>query len=580
MHSIVNLRLAMIFIIAPLLYQTQITAHESDIAIIERFLKHHGCHIQVEKINGQSRVTRIQTSGCDDSFLDSLQQLYFLQSLELTQPTSHEVIDKMKCTENLSSLKMLKFVGNKEKTFPSTAPIHWDVLRNLDSFEMLYLDLTQSEFGEIVKRSSQLKRLFIGYQPHGQSGIDVWPDLANCNDIQSVTLGHVIASRINSQVDSAEVLSTLRSLSNLTILGPIGTETLVSLSQLPELTRLTISSTEADLSCLADFEKLKVLEIGGASRIHKEDVKNIAQIPNIKALHFNRCLFPDALNIFAPLKSMESLEELSLLQISPTNDVFDLSFINTLPNLRTLRLRGFKGSFESIYNVRQLASLSIDSCEVFQTDKFAHCKNIEKLVVCYTPIMGESDLPSSLTHLEIRAFSQTPVPKSFFRRVFSLPNLQVLTLNGVKIGVNDFQKLTNHSRLLALDLSGSTIDSEAIPIICQLPKLECLKLSNVKLKNLHSASEIARWVDKSKNLKTLDITGMLVCDALIASLTKCRQLHTLNLSQSDLSEDMLIMLNQAPSLGKLDMTLCKNFHSEWLEKSSISTILIGATWHP
>ena len=205
----------------------------------------------------------------------------------------------------------------------------------------------------------------------------------------------------NTSVQNARSLMQLQSLRKLWLVAP---ESIAFLAQVPQLTDLTIFSTDVEsFEVLQGLKNLKTLELYDCPNLH-----NLASVLDEKQL--DRLVLWGCTNTknFSALRSERSLRSMKELTVAAC------SFSDT----------ALLGRFE------QLTHLALDGTEVKDLTPFPNMKNLEWISLYGTRVSNISPL-SRLKHLQYLDISETQVRD--LKPLSGLTNLRQLRIDGTNV---------------------------------------------------------------------------------------------------------------------------------------------------
>lgn len=204
---------------------------------------------------------------------------------------------------------------------------------------------------------------------------------------------------------------------------------------------------------------------------------------------------------------LKSMKKCTYLDFANNKDIEDISFVNEMPKLEVLRIRG-----NSKINLKQIedkiSSLRIDlSNETFSSLSSCDLSKITKInLFGYDNLsVAVPDLSKATNLIELYISNEPKIPD--FSNISNITSLQILDLssNSLHGKLIDFSKLTN---LKKLNLSNNTLSSEDLKALEQLKDIKNLTL------------------DLSNN-SIIDASSLLVLD----SSTKIILKNNVNLSE-------------------------------------------------
>jgi len=261
-----------------------------------------------------------------------------------------------------------------------------------------------------------------------------------------------------------------------------------SLSNLPNLKKLTIPEYGVDATSLSKLKNIKHLEFYG--RTEDAAIKAISEMSALEFIYIVDS-FVDNLNL-DPLKKLNKLNELFILcpagkRVHKHFSIKENSF-GVLKNLKRLTISGFNLSQQNIVEISQLNNLNelnFSSCDYNQNtivyDSLSNLKNLNSITFyghygLSDPLIDIPDFVYSLTQLKSLTFNyneMTTIPE----KLLNIKGLEHLDLNNNNIAeIPEF--LNSLSNLQYIDLSnnanlkGKTLTNKNL-IVCKYGKNVC-----------------------------------------------------------------------------------------------------------
>lgn len=257
----------------------------------------------------------------------------------------------------------------------------------LEILELLFCTLGDKAADE---KNTELTHLdFVSCAP-----VDMQTVTDNFAGIDSLHISH-------TSVQNARSLMQLQGLRNLRLVAP---ESIAFLAQVPQLTDLTIYSSDVEsFEVLQGLKNLKTLELHDCQNLH-----NLARVLDEKQL--DRLVLSGCTNTknFSALRSERSLRSMKKLEVT------NCSFSDT----------ALLGRFE------QLTHLDLDGTEVKDLTPFPNMKNLEWISLYGTQVSNISPL-SRLEHLQYLDISKTQVRD--LKPLSGLTNLRHLEIVGTNV---------------------------------------------------------------------------------------------------------------------------------------------------
>lgn len=367
---------------------------------------------------------------------------------------------------------------------------------------------------------------------------------------------------------------------------------LAVLKELPTLEYLDLdtATTDVGLKDLAQIPNLRWLRLR-TGRIWGRGLRELARAPRLERL----CLWGDKGLTDRLVGNLESLTQLKSLTLwggdSQLTDA-SLASIGKLTDLEELYFIRVSNTFTDagighLENLRNLRKISFTFCRVGAEglQHLANLPHLESLEGLAPSADAASVLPTmrNLKTLDVNWFIPplgTLVPPEVVAATGQLDFLEELAVMGGRWSSEDlrvFGKLTNLKRL-RLGMY-EDVDDSALTEIGKLKNLEYLAFSGeavskrglnqlnslTKLRSLDvsifSLSEKAPGIDETPldlsaltNLKTLELTGLDLQDADLASVAGMRDLEWLVVASDGLTEASLAYLGDLPELKHLHMS--------------------------
>lgn len=257
--------------------------------------------------------------------------------------------------------------------------------------------------------------------------------------------------------------------------------------------------TDTDLESLAAIENLQVIQLGNTS-VSDVGLEFLAPLKQVKVLDLR---YADAIGDvgISYVKRWQHLEELDLRGTKVTSSVFEhIAKISSLKRLDVSHTRVSDEFFEVLADLEQLEVLA------FGGNKMSgEALPLLKLL----PALRELDVGGSQrtdSGLWSLALNDENVS-----HIAGLTNLEVLKLNGARIGDRGVMQLAKLIRLRELDLSETMVTSIGIASLRQLNDLRRLSLARVEAVD----EAMIAAIQEIPSLSILDLRG---CETRLAVL--------------------------------------------------------------
>lgn len=130
----------------------------------------------------------------------------------------------------------------------------------------------------------------------------------------------------------------------------------------------------------------------------------------------------------------------------------------------------------------------------------------------------------------------------------TLPNLQLLTLKGVRLAATDFEPISKSASIQTLDLSSTLADGSVVEMLVAMPTLKSLTLDKVPTLQPGSGPVLARM-----NLEVLSLEKVAFNDSDAAAIAGSA-IRSLNLSGTQLTDAGLAEVAKIETLEELNVS--------------------------
>lgn len=265
-----------------------------------------------------------------------------------------------------------------------------------------------------------------------------------------------------------------------------------------------------------------------AQNLTADDADALSQMTDLKSLELNYFTNDNVENVSKALSGIEDFSDITL-KLSEAY-VSDLSFLNNLPNLKSLRVifSGIK-DYSTLENIPTLETLAVRSSGISDYTQFGGLTNIIELDLGEG---GADDLSplSGLTNLKKLYLDHSTLGD--LSPLISLTSLEELYISYTN--VEDISPLSSMTWLDSVDLHGNSI-TDISPLA--LTRLGCISID-------YDSADYIETLNKMKCLNTLIIVVTGTSDVLsLSSLTGLNNLYIF--CDSDVSEEDIEALRQA-----------------------------------
>ncbi|MFN3150707.1 leucine-rich repeat domain-containing protein [Bremerella sp.] len=275
---------------------------------------------------------------------------------------------------------------------------------------------------------------------------------------------------------------------------------------------------------LGNLQSLREISFRGNNTLENSIVETLRDLPQLRSLaFFQRSISPEQMKILA---QSNSIEELHLCDQNASDE--HLKQLQYFPNLKSLSIRSSlptDAGIQSLGNASSLTSLHIYSAHKLTNECLKGLTKLKQL----KEFTGPTDWSRTLTDDCLPTLCQIP----------SLESISI-SINGifeedVPFDIAQYQSFERMTNLKKLELWGSNIQDEAMPVIGKLTRLEELHLS-----------------------------GNSITDEGLASLTNLHRLEVLSLSSDEITNAGLQQLEHLKSIHTLDVTIGQGVSEEYL----------------
>ncbi|KAF9182229.1 hypothetical protein BGZ50_005062 [Haplosporangium sp. Z 11] len=315
---------------------------------------------------------------------------------------------------------------------------------------------------------------------------------------------------------------------------------------LPNLTTLHLSATKVTSNGLAKIiaeaawkTTLQTLDVSYCQGIAGSSVLiNLQELTNIRTLKLNSTLAFNQSPVRVP--SSQAFTQLLDLNLSRT-PITACDF--------TMLLNSFKS----------VEDLNLTSCDYINTAALEQCvqglsqlhnisfPNREHDLLTILP--AASALP--LTHLDLTGFLF--VTDEAILALTAATNLQMLSLSGTKLTDVGSTVFSHMSSLKELFLDRTNVGDKTIDYLRDLGRIEVLSLHRCSRLTTAGVIQLGRCAFFSLKLKRLNLGyNMFIHDEALVCFTQCKELNTLNLEYTDVTDQGALRLqNILPNLTQL-----------------------------
>eukprot|EP01080_Neovahlkampfia_damariscottae_P001570 gene1570-12695_t len=322
------------------------------------------------------------------------------------------------------------------------------------------------------------------------------------------------------------------------------------------------------------------LNLKGCEKITSKGIKDLIPLLNLEVLNLSQCSKLDSninkyliefrklvyLNLkwnekINSLKGIRELKELRTLDISGLIQLRDHSFLRNLKNLTSLNIsktnlnqNGIDSSFENLINLK---SIDFSFCSISNENLILILKNLKELKdLNLTKTLIEDDLLDFLSNEkcfnELKSLSISSckyITDESFKHFESsnFQNLNYLNISFLKHISIGFQFLES-LKLTILDLKGS--------------------ISNENLKYFQNL-----FKNQQNSIEALYLNFNFLDEYFCEQISKLRFLRNLDLSNTNINDNMMINFHQLTHLKNLSLSSCENLTDDGILKFKFNSEL-------
>ena len=397
----------------------------------------------IESLDGIEGCMQLSSIISSNSYIGDFSNLKYCVSLNRID------YNKAGCTKNIDINNLISSIKN---------------LDNLEYLGIMGIGIKNMQM--LSKINSDLKTISLS-----NNKINKIEWLEKFVNLKSITLTNNDISDITPLAKN-EKLMTITLLNNPKIDGNPKNYTGEKLDALNKISEVINRGGEIniDIDKLGLFTNYKILSLANQNLEFLELLEGQTEIESLTLMSNNLKLNDDkSRNI------LSSMKKCTYLDLSNNKDIEDISFINEMPNLKTLRIKG-----NSKINLKQIedkiSSLRIDlSNETFSSLSSCDLSKITKInLFGYDGLsVAVPDLSKATNLIDLNISNEPKIQD--FSNISNIPSLKILNLssNSLHGKMIDFSKLTN---LQELNLSNNTLSSEDLKVLEQLKDIKNLKL--------------------------------------------------------------------------------------------------------
>lgn len=375
----------------------------------------------------------------------------------------------------------------------------------------------------------------------------------------------------------------------------IGDNPIANLSALHVLQNMKELGVQSN-TVIADFSfvnNLSQLEILDLSYTNIKSLQGLQLPLGIRFLRINRgtmsaywlediSAFTDNLASYTDLTQLDLIGQIHLPCVQ----------IAAIQNAQSTRFFHFNGPSECGVTPKHANTLAnVKDPALFQCIRNygAYLEDIDFIPACYGNFTDLTALKflTKLNYLDLYNTAAEPALVECLDEVFSMPNLQYLTLSGFNLGDADISALSGNNSLAYLDLPQNKLTQASWPVFASMGALQTLVLSNNAITSLEGIQAVAglsyldilnnpvtdlKPVQELKDLTSLSIT--VNSASILNGLRLSNKIYSLNIEGSGLLSvsPVIAMLEEPSSLLGLSL------RAPALKDLSGLSTLSGLTW--
>ncbi|MEZ6047819.1 MAG: hypothetical protein R3C11_20035 [Planctomycetaceae bacterium] len=254
------------------------------------------------------------------------------------------------------------------------------------------------------------------------------------------------------------------------------------------------------------------------------------------------------------MKSLATLQYLQELSIADSDLLEDnLSQLNSMKSINELTLDNCPVTSRGLSLLQELLGPNITSLAlkglIINDEDLVHLSGITECVtldLSDTQVTGSGLTPipaSNLNHLILNGCPLTPVG---MKEISQLPFMAYLDINHSHNLTVDTIKALQPDSPLSLSVKDCAFSREELIALFEIPHLVSLDLSHAQFD-----PAILVEITRATELERLFLEGVPLANADLSSLNKLHKLYTLNLNETELTDEQLKSICPHPMLSQL-----------------------------